>query len=40
MELEPSYVDSTILRWEKLTGAQAVHDSTGKNFAEVREERQ
>ena len=35
MELDPAYVDVTILRWQKLTGVQALHAGTGKTFAET-----
>ena len=33
IELDPGYVDTTVRRWEKLTGKQAVHAETGKLFA-------
>ena len=39
MDLDPLYVDLTIRRWEKLTGACATLESTGQTFAEVEEER-
>src|SRR5262249_52889315 len=29
LELDPRYVDVTVLRWEKLTGEPARHDATG-----------
>jgi DNA modification methylase len=32
IEFEPAYVDMTIQRWEKLTGKQAVHATTGETF--------
>lgn len=35
VEIDPLYVDVAILRWEKLTGKQAVHCDTGQSFAEV-----
>jgi DNA modification methylase len=38
IELDPLYVDTAILRWEKLTGRPARHAS-GRTFAEVRDER-
>jgi DNA modification methylase len=39
MELEPKYVDVAILRWEKLTGRQAVLDGDGRTFAELAADR-
>jgi len=38
VELDPLYVDTAIRRWERLSGAQARHQS-GATFAEMREER-
>ena len=35
IEIEPTYVDVAIRRWEKLTGKSAVHAETGETFAEV-----
>lgn len=35
IELDPVYVDVTIMRWEKMTGQQAVHAELGKTFGEV-----
>jgi DNA modification methylase len=32
MELSPQYVDTTIRRWQRLTGGEAVHAVTGKHF--------
>jgi len=39
IEIEPGYVDVAIRRWEKLTGREAVLESTGQTFAEVAAER-
>lgn len=39
IEIDPLYVDVTIERFRKLTGTDAVHVTTGKTFAEMREER-
>jgi len=36
IEIDPIYVDVTIERFEKLTGAEAVHAETGKTFTETR----
>ncbi|WP_300779436.1 DNA methyltransferase [Enhydrobacter sp.] len=38
LELDPLYVDTAILRWQRMTGHTAVHAS-GKTFEEVRRER-
>jgi hypothetical protein len=35
VEIDPLYVDTTIARWEKMTGRQACHAS-GKTFAEFK----
>lgn len=34
MELNPPYVDIAVRRWQNFTGKQAIHESTGKTFAE------
>lgn len=34
-ELDPRYVDVIIKRWQEFTGEQAIHEETGKTFAEV-----
>jgi DNA modification methylase len=39
MELDPAYVDVTIARFRKLTGADAIHAETGLTFAETQRER-
>jgi DNA modification methylase len=39
MELDPIYIDTTIARFEKLTGQQAIHSDTGLTFAEMKLER-
>jgi hypothetical protein len=38
IEIEPGYVDTAILRWEKATGATALH-SSGLSFAQLKEGR-
>lgn len=38
-ELDPAYVDTIVRRWEEATGGQAIHQATGKPFAEVATER-
>src|SRR5215467_1221267 len=35
LELDPSYVDTAIRRWQALTGDKAVHALSGKSFAEL-----
>ena len=35
MELDPKYVDVIIKRWQDFTGKQAVHEETGKTYAEL-----
>lgn len=35
IEIEPIYVDVAVRRWQKLTGKEAVHDATGKTWAET-----
>jgi DNA modification methylase len=39
IELDPKYVDSSIRRWELLTGEEAVHVDTGLTFAQLAESR-
>lgn len=39
IELDPLYVDVAILRWEKATGQQALHQETGMTFAALRRTR-
>ena len=35
MELTPQYVDVAVKRWQEFTGQAAIHESTGKTFAEM-----
>lgn len=37
MELDPRYCDVIINRWQDFTGEQAMHEATGKTFAEMSE---
>jgi len=39
IEISPQYVDVAVRRWEKLTGKQAVLESTGRTFTETADER-
>lgn len=40
IELNPLYVDTTIMRWQRMTGRAAIHTVTGKTFEEMRQERE
>ena len=35
IELTPAYVDVAVKRWQEFTGQAAIHESTGKTFAEM-----
>jgi DNA modification methylase len=39
MDLDPRYVDATLLRWERYAGREAVHAQTGLTFRELRHRR-
>jgi len=39
MELEPRYVDVAVLRWQRLTGKEAVLAETGQTFSEMAQAR-
>jgi DNA modification methylase len=39
IELDPHYVDVAVMRWQRVTGREAVLESTGQTWAQVREER-
>ena len=39
MDIDPGYVDVSIMRWQSMTGQEAVLESTGKTFAEISSER-
>jgi DNA modification methylase len=38
MELDPSYVDTSIRRWQTFTAKTAVHEKSGLSFAELEHE--
>jgi len=38
IEMEPLYVDTTIRRWQEITGKSAVHIQTGKTYRQIFEE--
>ncbi len=35
IELSPAYVDVAVKRWQDFTGQQAIHEATGKTFADM-----
>jgi len=35
IELNPAYVDVAVKRWQEFTGKEAIHEATGKTFAEM-----
>lgn len=35
IELDPAYVDVAVKRWQDFTGQAAIHEATGKTFAEM-----
>lgn len=37
IELEPLYIDTTVRRWQELTGKSAIHQPTGKTYRELLE---
>ena len=39
MELSPAYVDVSVLRWQALTGKEAVLEATGRSFSEAAADR-
>jgi DNA modification methylase len=39
MEIDPKFVDVVIMRWQQLTGKQAVLDGAGRTFEEISAER-
>ena len=39
LEIDPGYVDLIVERWQKLTGNQAVLESDGRTFDEIRADR-
>lgn len=38
IELDPLYVDLAVRRWQKLTGAKAFHEGTGRTFDDMAED--
>src|ERR1700692_3761524 len=39
LELDPKYVDVTILRWQSVTGKQATLEGDGRSFEQIKSER-
>jgi hypothetical protein len=35
MELDPKYVDTTILRWREFSGGTAILDGDGRSYEEI-----
>ena len=38
LELDPAYVDTIVRRWQALTGGNARHDVSGRNFDDLARE--
>jgi DNA modification methylase len=38
VELDPSYVDAIVQRWQKLTGREAIRESDGRSFTQLHKE--
>jgi DNA modification methylase len=38
IEIDPAYVDTTIRRWQRLTGKSALHAETGRRFDDLERE--
>ena len=38
MELDPAYVDTSVRRWQKLTGGSARHAASGRSFDDLARE--
>jgi DNA modification methylase len=38
IELDPGYVDTSIRRWQQLTGKTAIHAGSGRTFADLEQE--
>jgi len=36
MEINPSYVDMAIIRWQNFTGNDAIHEATGETYSKVK----
>lgn len=36
MEIDPLYIDTSILRWQNLTGQDAIHAETGETFTQIK----
>ena len=39
MELDETYADIIICRWQDFTGKEAVHEETGKTYNQMKAER-
>jgi hypothetical protein len=38
LEFDPAYVDTAIRRWQRLTGASALHAASGRGFDDLADE--
>jgi uncharacterized protein YmfQ (DUF2313 family) len=38
LELDPIYVDTVVRRWQRFTGLEGKHESTGQSFAQREKE--
>jgi len=38
IEIDPTYVDTIVRRWQRFTGKTAMHATSGRSFAELEEE--
>ena len=38
LELDPAYVDTAVRRWQRLTGASALHAASGRGFDDLADE--
>ena len=39
IEIDPHYVDVAVLRWQRITGKEAILETTGQTWSQVRTER-
>jgi DNA modification methylase len=39
IEIDPKYVDTAVMRWQKFTAREAVLDGDGRTFGEITEQR-
>ena len=39
IEIDPSYCDVIVRRWQAFSGADVIHEASGKTFAQLKDER-